>query len=184
MAYSTLLNPSWVSKFYTEHKMVLCFMGFILNASNVFQPVKFHRLNYLTEYTREIHKWVPVIVGESSFFLQFYNASSILFATPIAFLNTDYTKEDYSKVFYIHSYVRFPLFLFLPHQFSRYQFPDSQNFRQCSSSSQNNLFSFVLFSNSSGFHLLHSKTILFLPLLIHLSSLFSLIFKFHLHIYI
>jgi hypothetical protein len=31
-----LPNPSWVSKFYTEHKMVLCFMGFILKTQVMF----------------------------------------------------------------------------------------------------------------------------------------------------
>jgi hypothetical protein len=41
-----LPTPSWVSTFYTEHKMVLCF---ILNASNALQPVKFHRLNNQTQ---------------------------------------------------------------------------------------------------------------------------------------
>jgi hypothetical protein len=32
-----------------KHKMVLCFMSFILNASNVLQPVKFHRLKNQTK---------------------------------------------------------------------------------------------------------------------------------------
>jgi hypothetical protein len=42
-------NPNWVSKIYTEHKMVLYFMGFIINTSNVLQTVKFHRLKNKTQ---------------------------------------------------------------------------------------------------------------------------------------